>query len=89
MVIFEDLTDVQEWLEPMGYIEIFEATAPYRIFSIAERDHCDALIASGKVQQDLILKGLKNAAYLGLRNRLALKPRYHETIVDQSIRYTH
>ncbi|MBL1438171.1 MAG: hypothetical protein COB08_018460 [Rhodobacteraceae bacterium] len=89
MVIFEDLTDVDEWLDPLEYIDFWEAVAPYRIFSIADRDHCDGLIAGGKVPQATILKGLKHIAYDGLRNRFALRHRYHQTIADQGLRSLH
>lgn len=89
MVVFEDLTDVDEWLEPMGYVELWDAVAPYRIFSIADRDHCDGLITSGAVDQSTILKGLKHMAYDGLRSRFGLTHRYHETVADQGLKSLH
>ena len=61
MVFFEDLTDVEEWLDPMGYIAFWEAIAPYRILCIADRDHCDGLISDGKVPANTILTGLADA----------------------------
>ena len=89
MVVFEDLTDVDEWLDPLDYIAFWDAIAPYRIFSIADRDHCDGLIAGGRVPQATILKGLKGMAYSGLRERFGLQHRYHTTIADQGLRSLH
>lgn len=89
MVVFEDLTDVDEFLEPLDYAQLWEAVAPFSIFTMAERDHCDGLIAGGKVQQATILKGLKHIARDGLRSRFGLTHRYHETIADQGLRSLH
>lgn len=89
MMVFEDLTDVDEWLDPMNYIAFWEAVAPYRIFSIADRDHCDGLITSGKVPQSTILKGIKAMAYSGLRNRFGLQHRRYETHISQGIKSVH
>ncbi|MCF6277213.1 MAG: hypothetical protein L3J16_00470 [Anaerolineales bacterium] len=89
MVVFEDLTDVDEWLDPLDYIALWDAVAPYNIFSIADRDHCDGLIAGGKVPQATILKGLKHIAYDGLRDRFDLQHRRHETHISQGIKSVH
>lgn len=89
MVVFEDLTDVKEWLEPMEYVELWDAMAPYNVFSIADRDHCDGLIAGGKVPQATILKGLKYIARDGLRDRFGLDHRRYDTHARQGVRSTH
>jgi len=89
MMIFEDLTDVDEFLEPLGYVELWDAMAPYGVFSIADRDHCDELIVGGKVKQATILKGLKHMAYAGLETRFALTHRRHETHITQGCRSVH
>jgi hypothetical protein len=89
MVAFEDLTDVDEWLDPMDYIAFWEAIAPYNILSIADRDHCDGLIADGKVKADTILKGLKHVAYDGLRTRFNLQLRLYETHAVQGAKSLH
>lgn len=89
MIVFEDLTDVDEFLDPLEYVAFWEAVAPYSIFTMAERDHCDGLIAGGKVPQATILKGLKGMAYNGLRARFDLRHRYHETIAHQGLRSLH
>ena len=89
MVIFQDIQDVEEWLEPLDYIAFWEALAPYDVFSIADRDHCDGLIAGGKVEQSTILKGIKGMARNSLVDGFGLKHRRHETHVDQGLRSVH
>ncbi len=89
MVIFQDFEEVEEWLEPLDYIAFWEAVAPYRIFSIAERDHCDALITGGKAKQATILKGLKYMACDVLADTLRLQHRRHETINIQATKSVH
>jgi hypothetical protein len=89
MLVFEDLTDVDEFLNPLDYIALWEAVAPYNIFSIADRDHCDGLIAGGKIPQATILKGLKHIAYDGLKDRFDLQHRRFETHISQGIKSVH
>ncbi len=76
MVVFEDLQDVEEWLAPLDYIGFWEAVEPYRL-ALQDRDHCDGLIASGKVPQDLVLCGLKALARMELRQAFDLKHRIY------------
>lgn len=85
MVVFQDVEDVEEWLEPMGYIALWEAVEPYRVFSIADRDHCDELIAGGKVKAETILYGIKAMARTGLIERFGLDHRRYETINNQGL----
>lgn len=89
MVIFEDIQDVEAWVEPMGYIELWEAAAPFGIFGDADREHCDALIAKGKVGQDLILSCLKEMVRLDLTAKLGLKRRIYEPVAAQYLKSTH
>jgi len=89
MVIFQDIQDVEEWLEPLDYIAFWEAVAPYGLFSVADREHCDGLIAGGKVKQELILEGIKGMARNSLRDGFGLKHRRHVTHVDQGLRSLH
>ena len=89
MVIFEDLTDVKEWLAPLEYVAFWEAVAPYNLFSIADRDHCDGLISGGKVPQATILTGLKYMACDGLRDRFGLRHRRYDTHILQGIQSVH
>jgi len=89
MVVFEDIQDVEDWLDPLEYVAFWEAVAPYRIFSIADRDHCDRLIAGGKVRQETILEGIKGMARSGLIDRFDLQHRRYDTHVDQGLRSLH
>lgn len=66
MVIFEDVQDVTEWLEPLDYIAFWDAVEPYNL-TLQDRDHCDGLIAGGTVDQGLILSVLKTLARHELR----------------------
>jgi hypothetical protein len=89
MVIFQEIQDVEEWLEPLDYIGFWEALAPYGVFSISDRDHCDGLIAGGKVPQTTILKGIKGMARNSRIDGFGLKHRRHVTHADQGLRSVH
>lgn len=89
MVIFKDIEEVAEWLDPMDYVTFWDAVAPYRIFTIAERDHCDGLIMGGKVEQETILTGLKYIARDGLRDRFGLTHRQYQTHITQGVAALH
>ncbi|MDJ0826434.1 MAG: hypothetical protein QNJ16_13090 [Rhodobacter sp.] len=89
MVIFEDIEDVADWLEPKDYPGFWEAIAPYRVFASGDRAHCDGLIADGKIEQDLILDCLKAKARVELTRKLGLRPRIPEPVEAQYIRSVH
>jgi hypothetical protein len=89
MVVFQDVEEVEEWLEPMDYITLWEAMVPYGVFSIAERDHCDELIASGTVKVETILYGIKAIARTGLIERFGLDHRRYETHITQGVKSVH
>ena len=76
MVVFEDIQDLQDWLTPLDYIGFWEAVAPYHL-ALQDRDHCDGLIASGAVPQDVILAGLKALAQIELAQAFSLKDRVY------------
>ena len=77
MVVFEDIEDVIDWLEPLDYLAFWEAIAPYDL-TLQSRDHCDGLIAGGKVEPGVMLDGLKYLARLELAQRFGLNRRiYH------------
>ena len=88
MVIFEDIQDVEEWLEPLDYLTFWNAVEPYNL-TLQDRDHCDELIASGKVDASLILDVLKGLAEMELRKVLNLKDRIHEPVDYQHLKSTH
>ena len=89
MIVFEDIEDVEEWLEPMGYVDLWEAVAPYRVFPLGDREHCDALIAKGAVAQEVIVDCLKAMARMQLTRKLNLPPRIPEPVEAQYIRSVH
>jgi len=76
MMIFHDIQDVEEWLEPHDYISFWEAVEPYNL-TLQDRDHCDEMIASGKVDQSLVLRVLKSMAENALALKFHLKDRVH------------
>ncbi|MEM7724623.1 MAG: hypothetical protein AAF376_19995 [Pseudomonadota bacterium] len=77
-MVFEDIDDVREWLKPLDYVAFWDAVTDWRIFTPADRDHCDGLIAKGHVDQELILTCLKTMARITLMQRLNLKPRIYD-----------
>lgn len=89
MVVFEDIQDVVEWLDDLGYVELWEAVQPYRILGLADRDHCDGLISRGTVQQDLILSCLKGLVRMELTQRMGLRDRIHDPLAAESLHSTH
>ena len=68
MVVFQDVEEVEEWLEPLSYAAFWEAMNAWPVFTLAERDHCDGLISRGDVPEQLILEGLKGMAISALRD---------------------
>ncbi|PHR55172.1 MAG: hypothetical protein COA47_14340 [Robiginitomaculum sp.] len=74
MSIFNDIEDVQDWLEPMDYLGFWHAVAPYDLI-LQDRDHCDTQIATGEVTQETVLCVLKGFARIELTQRLGLKRR--------------
>jgi hypothetical protein len=77
MVVFQDIQDVEEWLAPLDYIAFWEAVAPYDL-GLQDRDHCDGLIAGGKMNADRLLSVLKTMAMMELRIAFGLKDRIPE-----------
>ena len=77
MVVFEDIQDVEEWLEPLNYVAFWDAVEPY-FLTLQDREHCDGLIAGAEVAADMILNVLKGLAVMELRVAFGLKDRvYH------------
>lgn len=88
MVIFEDIDDVAEWLKPFDYSAFWDAVAPYYL-DLQDRDHCDGLIASGEVEQVLILRVLKMMARIELTEMFGLEWRIYEPPKAQYVTTTH
>lgn len=89
MVVFQDVEEVEEWIEPMSYLELMDAVQPYSVFSEADRDHCDSLISAGKVPVEVVLEGLKYMVSDALRFRLGLKHRRHHTLAMAATKSLH
>lgn len=88
MVVFEDIQDVEEWLEPLEYVAFWDAVKPY-FLTLQDRDHCDGLIAGREVAADLILNVLKGLAVMELRVAFNLKDRIYKPTVAQYLTSIH
>lgn len=88
MEIFEDIDDVRDWLEVMDYETFWRETEPFQI-ETQPRWHCDALIASGEVSEELILDCLKMMARIELTEMLGLPPRIHEPMAARTLTEIH
>ena len=89
MIIFEDIQDVEDWLEPLDYLGLWQAVAPYGVFADADRAHCDVLIANGEVPQATILEGLKVLARVAMTERFGLEHRIYAPVDAQYLKTTH
>lgn len=78
MVIFEDIEDVQDWLEPLDFVAFWEAVAPYSIFALDDRAHFDGVIARGVTSQETVLTCLKAEARMALTERFGLTHRIYD-----------
>jgi hypothetical protein len=88
MVIFEDIQDVKEWLEPLDWVDFWDAVAPYNLV-LQEREFCEDQIRSGDVEQALVLSCLKHMAKRELTQTFGLKHRIPEPVVAQYIQSIH
>ena len=86
MVVFQDVEEVEEWLEPLGYEAFWAAKDNWPVFTIAEREHCDGLIERGEVSEETILRGLKSMAISKLSEGLALPFRRYQTHAKEGAR---
>lgn len=89
MVVFEDIQDVQDWLDPLDYIAFWSAIEPWNIFEDADRAHCDQTIADGVSPQETVLYCMKGMARMELIQRFDLKPRAIEPVDGQYVRRVH
>lgn len=88
MIVFEDIQDVEEWLDPLDYVTFWEAVAPWGL-ALQDRDHCDDQIARGIVPQALVLDVLKHMAVMELRRKLGLKPRITQPLAAETLAKVH
>ena len=89
MVIYEDIEDVETWLDPLDYIEFWKEIADWRVFALGDREHCDDQIARGIVDQETVLYCLKAQARITLPQRFGLKPRIIEPTAAKYLASTH
>jgi hypothetical protein len=75
MSLFEDMEDVEEWLEPLGYEAFWSGIEPFGL-AVQSRASCDEQIARGGIDQATVLDVLKGIARLELVERYQLKPRH-------------
>ena len=72
-----------------SYASIWEAAEAWSVFEEDDRAHCDGLIASGSVQEDTILEGLRAMVRLALTERFGLRDRVYEPTDAQYLRSVH
>lgn len=72
---FEDMKDVEEWLEPLDYEEFWREVEPF-VLDIPERRSCDADIGAGVVTQGVVLTVLKAMARAQIVLDQRLPPRF-------------
>jgi len=89
MVIFEDIQDVQEWLQLFDIEAFWEAVAPWQVFSSEDREHYDTVIAEGEVCPDLVLTCLKEMVRMELTERFNLSDRTYEPPDAKYLRRVH
>lgn len=89
MMIFRDIEEVAEWLEPLDYLAFWDAVAPYDLFHMDDRAHCDGLIAGAIARPETVLKGLKAMATDRLASRLGLSFRRYHTAERQGAQSLH
>ena len=89
MIAFEDIQDIEEWLEPVDYADFWDVVAPWEVFGPEDRDHCDGVIARGISPIETVLFCLKVMVRLELTDRFGLKDRVYEPVDMQYLRRTH
>lgn len=77
MIAFEDIDDVQEWLEPLDYRAFWDAVAPWNLFDAADREHFDKVLADGVTDLETMLICLKAEVRMALTERFGLKDRIY------------
>lgn len=89
MIVFQDIQDVSDWLEPLNYVSFWEAVAPYDLFPAGDRGHCDQTVSTGIAPQETVLFCLKVMARIALTERFGLRHRMYEPVDAQYLRTTH
>lgn len=89
MIVFEDIQDVQEWLEPLALDAFWDAVAPWSVFSGDERAHYEQVLVDGEVCAEKVLFCLKNMARVELQMRFDLRDRTYEPPDAKYLRSRH
>lgn len=76
MVVFEDISDVNEWLAPLGFDAFWEAIALWNLYTCADRAHFKQVLADGVTTEETMLTCLKAEVRLILTERFSLTERY-------------
>ncbi|MEM9098685.1 MAG: hypothetical protein AAGC79_09185 [Pseudomonadota bacterium] len=89
MIVFEDIDDVRDWLDPLDYTAFWAAVVPWAILPEGDREHCDQIIADGTAPQETVLFCLKAMARAELTERFGLDHRIYEPVDRQYLMRTH
>ena len=89
MIVFEDIQDIRDWLEPLDFEALWEAVEPWAIFEGADRAHFDQILASGVTDTETMLTCLKAEVRLALTDRLGLEERHYEPTDAKYLRHVH
>ncbi len=71
---FNDIEDVEQWLEPMDYQGFWYAVKPFDL-TLQDRAHCEQQMAESIVPMETVLFGLKALARKELIQKHRLKHR--------------
>lgn len=80
MLVFEDIEDVQEWIERFDYESFWTAGRPYGLV-LQARDHCDELIKGGIVDQETVLFVLKGMTVNEIAALMKLEHRRYDPVI--------
>ena len=75
MQFFDDMKDVEEWLEPLDYKGFWKEIEPF-VLDLPERWSCDADIGAGTVTEGVVLGVLKAMARAQIVLDQKLPPRF-------------
>lgn len=89
MVVFEDIEDVQDWLEPLDYISFWKAVEPHNIFALEDRAYFDDVIASSVTDTETLLICLKAEARQALTESFGLTHRTYTPADAQCLATVH
>ncbi|MDA5556057.1 hypothetical protein [Shimia sp. MMG029] len=89
MVVFEDIQDIRDWLDPLDFDAFWSAIEPWAIFEGGDRAHFDQVLSRGITDVDTVLICLKAEARVALTERFGLKERCYVPTDAQYLRKVH